>query len=337
MADGEGLTLVTGGTGFIGGRLVAALVRDGHRVRCLVRASADTDALAALGVELSVGDLTDPASLARAVEGSRHVLHCAAMVTDWALPSEVRRVNVDGTRVLLECSAAARVERFVHISSPDVYGHPGGRGVEETRRPESFRNWYAQTKLGAEVEVRRVAATRGLPTVILRPATVYGPGSREVVLEIARAIRGRHMVLIGGGRAVAGLCFVDNLVDAAVRAMVEPAAVGAVLNVADGTEVSWRELVDDLADGLGCPRVRWSLPYRMAVPLAVGLEHGYRSLRRMTGLRTRPLLSRQAVQVMGIDQSFSNRRARELLAWEPRVGYAEGLAATLDWLRAVGV
>ncbi|HET9093974.1 MAG TPA: NAD-dependent epimerase/dehydratase family protein [Solirubrobacteraceae bacterium] len=337
MADGDAVTLVTGGTGFIGGRLVARLVRDGHRVRCLVRPSADTSALTGLGVDLSVGDLTDPASLRRAVDGCRDVVHCAAMVTDWALPGEVRRVNVDGTRALLEASAAVGLERFVHISSTDVYGHPGGREVDETHRPGSFRNWYAQTKLAAEAEVRRAAAAHRLATVILRPGTVYGPGSREVVLEIARAIRGRHMVLIGDGRAVAGLCYVENLVDAVLAARAEPAVAGAVLNVVDGVEVTWRGFVDDLAAGLGCPPVRWSIPYRVAEPLGLGLEQGYRLLRRMTGLRTRPLLSRQAVQVMGVDQRFSNRGAREQLGWEPRVGYAAGLAATLDWLRAVGV
>ncbi len=173
--------------------------------------------------------------------------------------------------------------------------------------------------------------------MILRPATVYGPGSREVVLEIARAIRGRHMVLIDGGRAIAGLCYVENLIDAALLAMQSEGAVGQAFNATDGLDVTWRQLADGLADGLRCPKVRFSMPYRFAEGAGFSLEHGYRVLRRTTKLRTRPLLSRQAVHVMGTNQSFSNRRAREVLGWEPRVDYITGLGATLDWLRAEGV
>jgi nucleoside-diphosphate-sugar epimerase len=228
------------------------------------------------------------------------------------------------------------VERFVHISSTDVYGYPGGREIDETYSGDGFRNWYAQSKLEAESEVRRAAAD-GLQTVILRPSTVYGPGSREVVLEIARALRGRHMLMIDGGRALAGLCFVDNVVDAALLALQREDAAGHALNLTDGLDVTWRRFADDLADGLGCRRPRMSLPYRVAEGAGYSLEQGYRALHSRTGLRVRPLLSRQAVHVLGIDQSFSNRMARELLGWEPRVGYVAGLAATLEWLRSEGV
>ena len=168
--------------------------------------------------------------------------------------------------------------------------------------------------------------------MILRPSTVYGPRSREVLLEIARAIRAGNMVLIGGGRAIAGLCFVENLVDATLLAMHHDDVRGQAFNVTDGLSVTWRQLTDDLAGGLGCRPVRWSMPYPLAEGIGFSLEHGYRALRTVTGLSTRPLLSRQAVQVMGRDQSFSNRRAGELLGWGPRVDYATGLRHTLEWL-----
>jgi nucleoside-diphosphate-sugar epimerase len=335
--------LITGASGFIGGRLAQRLAGEDAVVRCLVRPTSDTSALQALGAELVVGDLTDPAALGAAVDGCRYVFHCAALVSDWAAPREIARVNVTGTRELLTAARDAGVARLIHLSSTDVYGYPGDREVDESRTPSRFRNWYAQTKLAAELEVRRVADASGpatnassMETVILRPATVYGPGSREVVLEIARAIRNRNMVLIGGGRAVAGLCFVENLVDLALIAMTHDDAPGQAFNATDGIATTWREFVDALADGLGSPRVRWSIPFRLAEPLGLTLEQGYRLLHRTTGLTTRPLLSRQAVQVMGIDQSFSNRRARELLGWEPRVDYAAGLRATLDWLHSQG-
>jgi nucleoside-diphosphate-sugar epimerase len=129
------------------------------------------------------------------------------------------------------------------------------------------------------------------------------------------------------------LSYVDNVADAALLALRHPAAAGHAFNVTDGLEITWRQFLSDLADGLGCPRPRWSLPYGAAIAAAFTLEQGYRWLRKTTGLRTPPLLSRQAVHVLGRSQDFTNRKARTLLAWQPRVSYAAGLEATLAWLR----
>jgi ornithine--oxo-acid transaminase len=326
--------LVTGATGFIGGHLTQRLLREGHQVRCLVRASSDTSLLDGLEVEIAVGDLTSARSLARAVQGCRYVFHCGALVSDWATTEEISRINEGGTRDLLEASVAASVERFVHFSTTDVYGYPGGSAVDETYAATRFANWYAQTKRAAEDEVRHVEQRHGLEAVILRPATVYGPRSTEVVGEIARAMRGGHMLLVDGGRAVAGLCYVENLMDAAALALRHEAAPGHAFNVSDGLPITWREFTDDLALGLGCARVRWSMPYWMANGIGFSLEHGYRFLRERTRLSTAPLLSRQAVHVLAKDQDFSTAKAREVLGWEPRVDYAAGLEATLAWLRA---
>jgi nucleoside-diphosphate-sugar epimerase len=330
----EGIYLITGASGFIGGRLAERLAREGAAVRCLARASSDTSALERLRVEIVLGDLTDASSLAHAVDGCRYVIHCGALVSDWATTNEIKKINVEGTRLLLEASADASVQRFVHLSTTDVYGYPGGSAIDETYRATRFRNWYAQTKLEAEAEVRRAEAERELEAVILRPATVYGPGSIEVIGEIARAIRSRKMLLIDRGRAVAGLCYVNNLIDAVALALHSDAAAGQAFNVSDGLDVTWRQLTDGLADGLSSPHVRWSMPYPLALAIGFALEHGYRLLRRATGLTAPPLLSRQAVQVLGKNQDFSNRKARETLRWEPRVGYRDGLEATLAWLQA---
>lgn len=333
-AEREGLCLLTGASGFIGGRLAGRLAGEGYRVRCLVRASSDTSKLAELDVELAVGDLADRDSLVRAADGCRYVLHCGALVSDWATKAEIARANVTGTRNALDAAVAASVERFVHFSTTDVYGHPGGSSIEETHAAARFANWYAQTKLEAEAEVMSAHAARGLDVVILRPASVYGPGSTEVVGEIARAIAAGHMLLVDRGRAIAGLCYVENVIDAALLALTAGAGAGRAFNIADGLDVTWKRFTDDLAAGLGCRGARWSLPYAVASAIGFSLEHGYRALRRSTGASVPPLLSRQAVQVLGVDQDFSNRRAREALGWEPRVSYAAGLEATLAWLHA---
>ncbi len=326
--------LVTGASGFIGGRLTRRLVQEGRSVRCLVRESSDISHLRDLDVEIAVGDLTSPPSLARAVQNCRYVLHCGALVSDWATKQEITAANVDGTRNLLDACVGASVQRLVHFSTTDVYGHPGAAGVEESQMGERFANWYSQTKREAEAVARQVQSEHPLEVVILRPATVYGPGSKEVVGEIARAIRARNMLLVDRGRSVAGLCYVDNLMDATLLALAHEAAPGHAFNVSDGLGVTWREFTDSLADGLGCDRVRWSLPYWMASGIGFSLEHGYRALRRTTGLSAPPLLSRQAVQVLGRDQHFSNRHAREVLGWEPLVDYASGMQATVSWLNS---
>lgn len=327
------LCLITGASGFIGGHLVERLLLEGHRVRGLVRPTSDRRVLERLDIDLVDGDLMSPSALARAAEGCRYVLHCGALVSDWATVQEIRRINVLGTKNLLEASIAASVERLIHFSTTDIYGYPGGHGTDETQSAGRFRNWYAQTKLEAEQEVRRVHETGALGLVILRPATVYGPRSEEVVGEMATAICGGHMLLVDRGRAVAGLTYVENVADAAVFALRQDAALGQAFNITDGLPVTWRQFVDDLADGLGCPRVRWSVPFGVAHGLALLLEHTYRLLRRTVRVKTRPLLSRQAVDVLGRQQDFSNEKAKALLGWEPRIDYGAGLAATLAWLR----
>jgi nucleoside-diphosphate-sugar epimerase len=312
--------------------MTSRLLEEGYRVRCLVRASSDTSELESLDVELALGDLTDAGSVEAAAAGCSVVLHCGALVSDWATVEEIRDANVTGTRNALDASVAASIQRFVHLSTTDVYGYPGGAGVDESHAPIGFGNWYSETKRAAEAEVRRAEAERGLEVVILRPATVYGPRSEDVVGEMARAIRAGQMILIGGGRAVAGLSYVDNVLDAVAIALRHDRAPGEAFNVTDGLDVTWSRFLADLADGLGRRPPRWGLPYGAANALAFSLEHGYRLLRRTTGLKTPALLSRQAVHVMGINQDFSNRRLRELLGWEPRVSYVAGLDATLAWL-----
>jgi nucleoside-diphosphate-sugar epimerase len=343
FAPARELCLITGATGFIGGHLARRLLREGYAVRCLARPSSDTSRLQELDVQIAIGDLTRTDSLVPAVAGADYVLHCGALVSDWATTREIVSANVEGTRNLLTASLGAPVQRFIHFSTTDIYGHPEDTQIDEAYTAARFRNWYAQTKLDAEAEVRSAAQTsvlaqthkreRALETVVLRPATVYGPGSADVVGEIARAIRGGHMLLVDRGRALAGLCYVENLTDAAALALRHAAAPGHAFNVSDGVDVTWKQFTDDLAEGLGCAGARWSLPYWLANGIGFSLEHGYRLLRGATGLSTPPLLSRQAVQVLGKSQEFTNRKLRELLGWEPRVDYATGLAATLDWLR----
>ena len=161
--------------------------------------------------------------------------------------------------------------------------------------------------------------------MILRPATVYGPRSKEVVGEIARAMRSGNMLLVDRGRAVAGLCYVDNLMDAAVLALATKPHRARRSTSATASTSPGGSSPTTSPTGWAASEVRWSMPYWMASGIGFSLEHGYRALRRTTRLSTPPLLSRQAVHVLGRDQDFSIRKAREMLGWEPRVDYASGM------------
>lgn len=324
--------LITGASGFIGGHLAARLVQEGWHVRCLVRASSDTSRLERLGVESAIGDLQAAESLRSATDGCGVVFHCGALVSDWATVREISAVNVVGTQNLLSAAARATVKRFIHFSTTDVYGYRGRVTIDESYEARRFSSWYAQSKRNAEQRVWHASRRDGFAAVVLRPATVYGPGSREVIGEIARALRAGNMLLIDGGAAVAGLVYVENVVDAALLAAVHDSAPGQAFNVTDGLGITWKEFIDDLASGIGSRPARWSLPFPVANGLAFGLEYGYRALRKAVRLHSRPLLSRQAVHVLGNHQRFSNEKIRTQLGWSPRTSYADGLAKTLAWL-----
>jgi nucleoside-diphosphate-sugar epimerase len=150
---------------------------------------------------------------------------------------------------------------------------------------------------------------------------------------MAKALRAGTMLVVDGGVRVAGLCYIDNLVDAALLVLKHEAAPGQAFNISDGVKITWKQFLDNLASGIGGKPVRLSAPYWLANALGSGLEIGYRRVRELTRLRSKPLLSRQAVQVLGSDQSFSTRKAQEVLGWNPRVDYDTGLRSTIDWLQ----
>jgi nucleoside-diphosphate-sugar epimerase len=323
------LDLVTGATGLIGSHLVRRLRSDGRRVRVFVRPHHDRVALEAGGVEVAVGDLADGRSVCRAAEGARHIYHCGGLVTDWGPWREFRRVNVDGTRNVVEAALAAGVQRLVHLSSAAIYGYPQREAIDEQQPLRSRGIPYIATKIAGEEIVREAITRRSLPAVILRPVMVFGPGCQNYVGDIVRHLRGGSMGLLDGGRHVAGLAYVENVADALVLASHSTAALGHAMNICDDSAVTWKEYIDVLADGLGLRRVNWSLPTRLAYPLAAFLESAARLLR----LRRRPLLSRLAVLELGQSQRYDISLARRLLGYTPRVGFEEAMRRTLEWAK----
>jgi nucleoside-diphosphate-sugar epimerase len=258
------------------------------------------------------------------------VYHCAACSTDWAPLATYLAANVVGTQNLLDAAVrAGSVERFLHVSTTDVYGYPRvpceeGAPMRDVGLP------YNRTKIQGEEAVWRAHREDGLPVTVVRPATIYGPRGKDFVVEIANMLRQRLMLLIDGGRARGGFTYVDNAATAMIQAAVSPAAVGRAYNISDGTGTTWREYTDALADALGYGRPWLRLPFSAAMALAPGMEALQRALR----LPGRPLLTRHAVHLLGQDQEFPAARARADFGFSPLVSLDEGIARSAAWLRS---
>jgi nucleoside-diphosphate-sugar epimerase len=328
MSSDPATVLVTGASGFLGGRLVEMLVERGDAVRVLARASSDLQHLSHLQIQIGRGDLGDPTALAEAMRGVRVVYHCAACSTDWATPATYFAANVAGTRNVVDAAVhAGSVERFLHVSTTDVYGYPRVP-CDESAPMRDVGLPYNRTKIQGEEAVWQAHREHGLPVTVVRPATIYGPRGKDFVVEIASLLRQRMMVLIDGGRARGGFCYVDNVADAMMAAAGSTAAMGRAYNLCDETGMTWREYTDALADGLSYKRPWLALPFSAAMALGTAMEVPYGLLH----VSQRPLLTRHAVHLLGQDQEFPATRAQEDFGFAPRISFAEGIARSAAWV-----
>jgi nucleoside-diphosphate-sugar epimerase len=322
--------LVTGASGFLGGRLAQMLVERGEQVRVLARGSSDLRHLSHLQIQIVRGDLGDAAALAEAARGVRVIYHCAACSTDWAPTATYVAANVAGTQNVIDAAIrAAMIERFLHVSTTDVYGYPRVP-CDESAPMRDLGLPYNRTKIQGEEAVWRAHREHGLPVTVLRPATIYGPRGKDFVVEIAKLLRQRLMLMIDGGRARGGFTYVDNVAQAMIDAAASSKTLGRVYNISDGTGTTWREYTNALADALGYPRPRLSLPFPVAMAMGATMEAPFGLLK----LQNRPLLTRHAVHLLGQDQEFPAARAREDFGFAPCVSFAEGMARSAAWVQA---
>ncbi|RFS82229.1 aminotransferase class I/II-fold pyridoxal phosphate-dependent enzyme [Actinomadura spongiicola] len=328
--SGTADVLVAGATGFIGGHLTRRLTEIGHRVRVLVREGGDRSAFADLPVEIERGSLTDLNALLRATAGVRYVYNCAGKSADWGPWEEFEQANVTGCKNLVDAAHhAGTVERFVHLSTTDVYGYPV-RPCDERTEPKDVGLPYNRSKLLGEKAVIRAAEQADVPLTVIRPVSVYGPGSKDFVVEIAALLKSRQMVYVRKGKAPAGLLYVANLVDGMIAACGSEQAAGGIYNLRDPEMTTWREYIEALADGLGVKPPSVSLPRPLAAGVAGAAERVYGTLR----VRSRPVLTRHAVHLLERDQSFPIDRAREDFGFKAAVSFEEGMARTVEWLRS---
>jgi nucleoside-diphosphate-sugar epimerase len=321
--------LVTGANGFVGAALCRHLAARGDRVRGLVRSTSDLSSLVGVDIELVLGDLNDPPSLERATHGIEVIYHAAAAVSDWGAPEWFRRVNVDGTRHLLDAAIHQGVARLVYVSSIAVHSFIGARDMDETspQKPTTFP--YSQSKREAEALALTYHRLGRIDVVIVRPGDVYGPGDRIVLRRIAPLLRRGLLPYLDGGRALGAFTYVEHLAEGLALAGVAEAAPGEAYVLTDGIELTWRGYLEGLADALGWPRPWLSVPSWLACPVASALEALYRRL----GVQRRPPITKYLVEHLRHDVHFRIAKARAELGYAPSVGVEEALERTAAWFR----
>jgi dTDP-glucose 4,6-dehydratase len=308
--------LVTGAGGFIGSSVVEALVTRRARVTAFVRykASGEEGTLAVLppairkAVTVVSGDLADPATAAALATGQSVIFHLAALVGipySYIHPLEVVRTNTLGTAYLLEACRQQGIERLVLFSTSEVYGTARYAPIDE-EHPLQAQSPYAASKIGADQLALSYFRSFGLPVAIARPFNTYGPrqSSRAVIPTIiTQALRG-GAVRLGSVSPTRDLCYVGDTAEGAIRVAESNKALGEVINLGTGSEITIGALAERIFALLG------------------------RKAEIITDeQRVRP--GKSEVMRLIADRS----KAKQLLGWEPRVSLDEGLGRTIEWIR----
>lgn len=315
---------VTGGSGFLGGRLLERLDAEDHDVQALARSDAASEAVEARGATPVRGDLGDEAALREGAGAADRVVHAAARVADDGRREAFRRVNVEGTRNVCRAAREAGVEALVHVSTEAVLVEPGRDlvGADETwPRATDPVGAYAWSK-GLAEEVVEEAAGQGLPASIVRPRFVWGPGDATILPRFREAVESGSFAWIAGGDYPFSTTHVDNAVEGLLRAA-EAGAPGEAYFVTDGEPVVLREFLTRYLEAHGVSPPDRSVPRWLAVLGARVGEAAWRALL----LGGDPPVTRAGIELVGKPVVLDDAKAREEIGYEPVVTVEEGLAA----------
>ena len=322
--------LVTGGTGFTGKALVKRLIDDGYEVVSLdYQEGLKTDEIRGWGAKVVIGSVTDRDVVEECMDGVDIVHHMAAAFRELNVPdSYYDEVNVGGTRIVLEAAFAHKVKKFIYTSTCGVHGNvdnpPGGEDA-----PIQPADYYQRTKYEAEPLVNEYCK-KGMETVILRPAAIYGPGDPERFYMIFRRVSNGFFPMFGSGKTYYHPLYIDNLVDALMLAMEPGKGVGEAYLIADEEYVEIEDLVRRTAKALG---VEVKIPHFPVMPLVI-VGHICEKLCRPFKI-TPPIFPRR-VDWYRQNRAFKIDKAKRDLGYRPKIDLDEGLKRTGEWYRQEG-
>ena len=321
--------LVTGATGFTGGHLARHLIASGVEVAALVRPQsvARASALREAGIEIRTGDLADATAVRRAAEGCSLVYHIAATYREAGQGAAAyAKVNVEGTRNVLDAARAAGATRVVHCSTGGVHGHIEHPPANEDA-PLAPGDVYQRTKLEAEQVAAEYAVRHGLEVVIARPIGIYGPGDLRFLKMFRGLARGRFPML-GSGDVFYHLTHVNDLVRGFELCGTTPRAAGRTYILAGPEYTTLARLVELIAAELRVepPKVHWPVwPVWLAgamceaVCIPLGID---------------PPLFRRRVDFYRKSRAFDTTRARQELGYNPAIDLKTGIHDTAEWYRS---
>lgn len=319
--------LLTGGTGTVGSAIATELVARGRAVRALVRSLVRARPCLPEQAELVEGDVTDLTSVRAAIEGCDTVYHASGLPEQWlADPARFQRVNVDGTRNVVEAALATRVTSFVYTSTIDVFTMPPGATFDETTLdPAPKATYYERSKVDAD-RVVTDALQRGLPARFLHPSGVYGPSpvtNPGVNDFLRRLARGEIPMLLPGGMPVvyAHDCARGHLLAE------ERAPVGARFILSD-VYLTLAEVAAAVVRATDRGRIPPVMPMFVAKGVSVVGE-------LLASFLGPPLIPQGQLHFLSLEARPSAERARRELGWTT-VPFADGLRKTLDAMRARG-
>ena len=318
--------LVTGASGMLGRATAEALLARGDDVTVLQRRPSGLPCAEVLG------DVADPAAVARAARGQDAVVHLAAKVDVTGPRAEYERANVQGTRTVVDACRTQGVGRLVHVSSPSV-AHAGsalaGVGADPAD-PERARGHYSRTKAVAELDAL-AADSPSLAVLAVRPHLVWGPGDTQLVGRIVARARAGRLPTIGSGAALVDTTYVDNAAAALVAAVDACGPVhGEALVVSNGEPRPVGEVIARLCRAAGAAAPRRRVPFRAAWLAGAVVEGAWAA----TGRRSTPPVTRFLAEQLATAHWFDQRRTREALRWAPHVGLDEGFARLAAWYAA---
>lgn len=314
------VAVVTGAAGFLGRAFRAALRDGGWEVRGVdVRP----------GPDVTVGDVSRAGEWSDALHGADLVVHAAAVVSEGADRGTFWRMNVDGTRTVLDEAARAGVGRVLHLSATVVHGRDFPDGVDETGAVHMTGNPYTDTKVAAEHQVLLAAAAGRVASTIVRLGEVYGPHGQTWTVRPVELMRRGLFVLFDGGGGVLSPTYVDDAVEGSLAAALSDDGVGEVFHVTGGQGVRAADYFGRYAAMLGV-RLR-SIPAAAAAAVSGPLS----MISRAVGWH--PPLSPRTVEYVTHPGTYSIAKAEHVLSWTPAVPLDEGMARTEEWLRETGL